>query len=134
MAGAALRGVLIGAAVLLAGAAAADEPVLPAPRPVATPMVWPLGFERPDPYAVWHNYAVDRQGRFRPLVSPSYGGLRYVATGEPYPWMAEHTQYVRPVVSSMATFAGPPQPPQPPLVIVEPAPVPRWAPMPYAEE
>src|SRR5262245_54962933 len=98
MAGAALRVVLVGAVALLAGAATAGEPVLPAPRPVVTPMVWPLGFERPDPYAVWQNYEVDRRGRFRPLVSPSYYGLRYVATGEPYPWLAEHQLSVRPQV------------------------------------
>jgi hypothetical protein len=131
MAGVALRGVLVGAAVLLAGAASAGEPVLPSPRPVVTPMVWPLGFERPDPYAVWQNYAVDRRGRFRPLVSTSYGGPHYVATGEPYPWMAEHPLSVRPQVSSAATFAGPAEPP---LVIVETAPTRGWERMPYAEE
>jgi hypothetical protein len=133
MTGAALRGVLAGAVVLLAGTAVAGEPVLPAPRPAWTPVMWPLGFERPDPYAVWQNYAVDRRGRFRPLVSTSYGGPHYVATGEPYPWMAEHPLAVRPQVSSAATFAGPPEPP---LVIVGPPPVPAqgWERMPYAEK
>jgi hypothetical protein len=140
MTGASIRGVLAGAVILLAGrATAADDPVLPAPRSVPTPaprlvptpIVWPLGFERPDPYAVWQNYAVDRQGRWRPRVSTSYGVPHYLATGEYYPWMAEHPLAVRPQVSSAATFAGPPEPP---LVIVMPAPVRGWERMPYADE
>ena len=117
MTGAALRGVLAGAVVLLAGTAVAGEPVLPAPRPAWTPVMWPLGFERPDPYAVWQNYAVDRRGRFRPLVSTSYGGPHYVATGEPYPWWQSHPTWMKPVMGNAATFDQ-----LPPLVIVLPPP------------
>jgi hypothetical protein len=99
--------------------------------------MWPLGFERPDPYAVWRNYAVDRQGKFRPLVVPSFDGLRYVETWEPYPWAAEHPRIVRPMVANGATFDGPRMSP---LVVVEmpleaaPAPATGWERMPYAEK
>ena len=131
MARAARRTVLVATMVMLGGVAAAGEPVLPAPRPVAAPVVWPLGFERADPYAAWQYYGVDRQGKWRPLVSRSYGEPRYVATGEPFPWAAEHPRYVRSQVSSQATFD---QPAAPPLVIVETIPTTGWERMPYAEK
>jgi hypothetical protein len=67
--------------------------------------VGPVGFVQPDPYAVWQNYGVDRFGRFRPLVAPSYDGLRYVSNGEPYPWWPSHPQYVTPRMGNPATFA-----------------------------
>ncbi len=127
-----LRAALAAVVLLLGGIALGGDPVLPAPRPVVTEMVWPLGFERPDPYAVWRTLAVDRQGRFKPLVVPSFDGLRYVATWEPYPWAAEHQRYVRPMVANGATFDGP----RLPIVEMAPeaAPVTGWERMPYAEK
>jgi hypothetical protein len=75
--------------------------------------------------AVWQNYAVDRRGRFRPLVAPIAGEFRYVGTGEPYPWWQSYPTWVTPMMGNPATFDQPA-----PLVIVEPEP----ALMPYAEK
>jgi hypothetical protein len=136
-----LRGALAGAVVLLGGLAAADEPVLPAPRPLVREIVGPVGFTRPDPYAVWQYYAVDRQGRFRPLVLPSYDVYRYAANGEPYPGAQSHPKYFTPMMGNPATFAGPT--PSRPLMFMDavpfvaPAPAPAvtgWERMPYAEK
>jgi hypothetical protein len=136
MTGAIFRVSLAGAVVMLGSGLRADEPVLPAPRPVATPVVIPMSFERPNPYAVWQNYAVDRHGYWKPLVAPSPDGLRYVATGEPYPWWKEHQRYFEPVVANPATFGGaqsrPILMPAPPPQAVPPAGA--WDRMPYAEE
>jgi hypothetical protein len=117
MAGLEFRGALVGALLMLAGSAWADEPVLPSPRPLRTEVVVPLSFVRPDPMAVWQNYDVDRRGRFRPLVAPIYGEFRYVATGEPYPWWQSHPTWMKPVMGNAATFDQ-----LPPLVIVLPPP------------
>jgi hypothetical protein len=134
MAGAAIRGALAGAVVLLGATAGADEPVLPPPRPVVREVPMPISFVRPDPYAVWQNYGVDRMGRFRPLVVPTYDGLRYAATGEPYPWLQNYPGNVKPMIANAATFDAPKPAP---LVIVMPAPAPvpapSWERMPYAE-
>lgn len=137
MTGAALRSALAGAVVMLGGPASAGEPVLPSPRPLAAEVVGPVGFVRPDPYAVWQNYGVDRSGRFRPLVAPSYDGLRYVYNGEPYPWWQGHPGNVTPMIGNAATFAGAPW--RPPLVMppapLLPAPtLTGWERMPYAEK
>jgi hypothetical protein len=135
MAGTALRGALAGAVVLLGGLASAGEPLLPPPRSVAPEvMVGPFSSVRPDPYAVWQNYGVDRTGHWRPLVVPTpYAGLRYVATGEPYPWWPNHPGIYRPWVANAATFGSPPafEP------LLAPAPLPvlppptGWERMPY---
>ncbi len=122
-----LGGVLAAAILVGAGMARADDP----PRP-PVPVVWPLGFTRPDPYAVWQNYAVDRQGKFRPLVAPFDDGLRYVANGEPYPWWQNHPRYFQPVIANAATFGDAPAWP---LLFVEDAPpATGWEKMPYAEK
>jgi hypothetical protein len=135
----ALRGALAGAVVMLGGLASAGEPLLPSPRPLVAEVVGPVGFVRPDPYAAWQNYGVDRSGRFRPLVAPSYGGLRYVYNGEPYPWWPNYPGSVTPTVANAATFAGAPA--QPPLLVLPPAPAvlpapspTGWERMPYAEK
>ncbi len=99
-------------------------------------MVVAPSFVRPDPYAVWQNYAVDRQGRWRPLVVPSYDGPRYAATGEPYPWWKEHQRSFEPVIANAATFGGPQPRPTfimaaPPPAVVSPAA--GWERMPYAD-
>ena len=60
--------------VFVLPAAAQDPPQddpLPPPRVVAQPIESPViltppAFVRPDRYAVWQNYGVDRRGRFRP--------------------------------------------------------------------
>jgi hypothetical protein len=136
MASAAFRGALAGAVMTLGGVAWAGDPVLPSPRPLVTEVVGPISYVRPDPYAVWQNYAVDRQGRFRPLVAP-YDGLRYVATGDPYPWWPEHPRYFAPTMANPATFGGP-QAPLSYLPVVPPPVVSShaagWERMPYAEE
>ena len=64
---------------------------LPPPRVVATEnaAVLPpptVGFMRTDRYAVWQNYAVDRQGHFRARVIQSPHGAYYHYNGKPYPW------------------------------------------------
>lgn len=133
MAHGALRFVLAGAVVMLGAAARADEPVLPSPRPLAAPaVVAPISFVRPDPYAVWQNYAVDRRGYFRPVVVPSFDGPRYRATGDPYPWWKEHPRYFDPVYANAATFGGP----APRALVMPAAPAPAWGweRMPYAED
>jgi hypothetical protein len=132
MATGAVRATAAVAVVLMCGVAVAADPLLPAPRPAPTMVMWPLGFEQPDPYAVWRTLAVDRQGRFKPLVVPSFDGLRYVATWEPYPWAAEHQRNVRPMVANAATFDQP----MPMIVEImpEPAPATGWERMPYAEK
>jgi hypothetical protein len=58
--------------------AAADPPIdmLPPPRPVPTAPVY-----------VWQNYAVDRSGRFAPLVVDSPNGFVYRYNGAPAPWV-----------------------------------------------
>ena len=103
--------------------------MLPAPRPLATEIVGPVSFVRPNPYAVWQNYAVDRSGHWRPLVVPSYDGPRYLATGDPYPWWKEHPRNFESVIANPATFGGPQARP-----ILIPAPVSMSARMPYADE
>ncbi|HEX5271781.1 MAG TPA: hypothetical protein VFW33_14890 [Gemmataceae bacterium] len=133
MAGTVLRVALAGAVVMVGAAARGDEPVLPAPRPLATKMVLPPpSFERPDPYAVWQNYAVDRRGYWRPLVAPSYDGPRYVATGDPYPWWKERPRYFEPVMANPAAFGG--ALPRPVLMAPPVIAAPGWERMPYAEE
>ncbi|HKI35347.1 MAG TPA: hypothetical protein VKA46_26045 [Gemmataceae bacterium] len=133
MAGAAVRGALAGAVVMLGGMTSAGEPL---PPPMMD-MRGPIGFVRPDPYAVWQDYGVDRRGRFRPLVAPSYDGLRYVGTGEPYPWWQNHPGWITPMVANPAAFGGPAPPALmmmgPPPVILPP-PAADWARMPYAEK
>jgi hypothetical protein len=136
MAGVALRGALAGAVVMLGGVACAADPVLPAPRPIVTEVAPPIRYIRPDPYAVWQNYGVDRTGRFRPLVVPFPDGeFRYMETGEPFPWWPNYSSRMRPMMGNPATFGGPA--PALPLMIVEPAPVIKpatgWERMPYAE-
>src|SRR5689334_969437 len=103
MAGTVLRGAVAGAVLMFGGVAWADDPALPAPRPLVTEVVGPIGYVRPNPYDVWQNYGVDRQGRFRPLVAPYYGEFRYVATGEPYPWWPNHPRYFTPMMGNPAT-------------------------------
>jgi hypothetical protein len=79
-------------------AAQPDSDVLPQPRPFFQavpaspgPMVpvyaSPL---RRNPYEVWQNYGVGRQGRFRPLVIYSPYGPYYRYNGQPYPWAPTH--------------------------------------------
>jgi hypothetical protein len=132
MATGAIRAAVAAIVVVAGGVAVAADPVLPAPRPAPTMVMWPLGFEQPDPYAVWRTLAVDRQGRFKPLVVPSFDGPRYVATWEPYPWAAEHQRNVRPMVANAATFDQP----RPIIVEIMPeaAPATGWERMPYAEK
>jgi hypothetical protein len=134
MIGMTLRAALAGAVVMMGTAAWADEPVLPSPRPLATEVVRPLSFIRPNPYAVWQNYAVDRTGHWRPLVVPSYDGPRYFATGEPYPWWKEHPRYFESIIANPATFGGPQGRPIIMPAVVIPAPAQTWARMPYAED
>jgi hypothetical protein len=130
----ALRVALAGAVVMVGAAARADDPVLPSPRPLAVQPVMPPSFVRPDPYAVWQNYGVDRRGYFRPMVVPSLDGPRYLATGDPYPWWKEHPRYFDQVYANAATFGGP----QPRPVVMTPvmpaAPAWGWERMPYAED
>jgi hypothetical protein len=125
----AFRVALAGAVVIIGAAARADDPVLPSPRPLAAQVVGPVSFVRPDPYAVWQNYAVDRRGYWRPLVVPSFDGPRYLATGDPYPWWKEHPRYFDQVYANAANFGGPQGRP-----VVMPAPASGWERMPYAEE
>jgi len=133
MTGTRFRGALAGAVLLGGGVVWAADPALPPPRPLIPQIVWPLGFTRPDPYAVWQNYAVDRQGKFRPLVAPFDDGLRYVATGEPYPWWQNHPRYFMPVIANAATFGQPAL--WSPLLLEEtPPPATGWERMPYAEK
>jgi hypothetical protein len=132
MSGVAFRGALAGAVVMIGTVAWADEPVLPSPRPLVTEVVGPISYVRPDPYAVWQNYAVDRRGYWRPLVVPSYDGPRYVATGDPYPWWQNHPRNFDPIIANAATFGGPQAPPTPLIVI--PTPAQGWERMPYAEK
>jgi len=124
---AAFRGI-VGVVVLWGAAARADEPVLPPPRAVPTEIRLPISYIRPNPYDVWQYYDVDRTGRFRPVVAPSYGGVRYLATGEPYPFWQNHPQWIKPQAGNPATFGGPSEPP----LFIQP--FRSWDRMPYADE
>jgi hypothetical protein len=128
----ALWAALAGAVVMLGAAARADDPVLPSPRPLAAPAYVPPSFVRPDPYAAWQNYAVDRRGYWRPMVVPSPDGPRYFATGDPYPWWKEHPRYFDQVYANTATFGGPA--PRAVIMPAVPAPAWGWERMPYAED
>jgi hypothetical protein len=141
-----MGGVLAGVVVMLGGMASADEPP-PMPLPPGPPpgMIGPIGgFVRPDPYAVWQNYGVDRRGHWRPLVLPYDDGLRYAATGEPYPFWQNHPRWITPMVANPATFGGPPThmmmgPPPAPLMmgpppVMMPPPAESGGRMPYAEK
>ena len=125
-----MRGICIGVVLLVGGMASAADPILPVPRPLPGQIVGPISYIRPNPYDVWQAYDVDRFGRFRPLVAPSYGGVRYVATGEPYPFWQNHPQWVKPVIGNRATFQGSTEPP----LLIGPAPAPEWYRMPYADK
>ena len=69
--------------------AAAD----PLPEPPSAPqpdspaiMLRPWG--RVSRYAVWQNYGVDIQGRFRPRVLYTPDGAFYYSNGQPFPWLS----------------------------------------------
>ncbi len=123
-----MRGVCIGVVLLVGGMVSAADPVLPAPRPLPGQIVGPIRYIRPNPYDVWQYYDVDHFGRFRPVVAPSYGGVRYLATGEPYPWWQNHPTWVKPVIANRATFGGAAELPL--LIQLAPA----WDRMPYADK
>lgn len=92
--------------VLVRPLPAADPPQetpLPAPRVVPhsgepVPIMLPPAFVRPDRYAVWQYYGVDRRGRFRPLVIGSPHGPYYLSTGKPYPFALLHSMNWLPYV------------------------------------
>jgi len=82
------RGFAAVLAGLLGTIAWADEPAKPEKAPAPKPVVEvPPAFCRPNRYAVWQYYDVDRQGRFRPLVINSPYGAYYLYNGEPYYWV-----------------------------------------------
>lgn len=50
----------------------------------------PLAGIRPDRYAVWQYYGVDRAGSFRPRVILTPEGAYYLYNGKCYPWVSTH--------------------------------------------
>jgi hypothetical protein len=79
-------------------------PIPPPPTVVILPQhpmgLPPVMYSRPSDYEVWQNLAVDRWGRFRPVViqSPYVDYYRY--NGKPYPWRPLHPEYVMPYVQN----------------------------------
>jgi hypothetical protein len=62
------------------------------PQVVEPPLpMLPPTFIRPNRYDVWQNYAVDRQGRFRPVVIGSAHGSYYLHNGKPFPFSSLHS-------------------------------------------
>jgi hypothetical protein len=87
---------------LSACAAAAGEPIAaprPEPEPSPPPYLVAPPIHRIDRYAVWQNYAVDRQGYFRPRVIDAPFGAYYYLDGKPYPWLYVHTLNIMPYAS-----------------------------------
>src|SRR2546430_642817 len=87
-----MRQTAIPAVILLtpgAGMSAAREP-LPAPTPIQPdpPAVVIRPWGRVSRYAVWQNYGVDLQGRFRPRVLYTPDGAFYYSNGQLYPWVS----------------------------------------------
>jgi hypothetical protein len=77
----------------------ADDEELPAPT-TATPIEHPTPiFFRINYSDVWQNYAVDRNGFWRPRVIYSPWGAYYRANGVAYPWAEIHGLY-------FTTYAG----------------------------
>lgn len=56
---------------------------MPAPQSLPVDVVYP-GYHRVSRYDVWQNYAVDRNGYFRPRVIYSPYGPYYRYNGEPF--------------------------------------------------
>lgn len=80
------------------------EDPLPPPRVVPQPagpvhVLTPPAFVRPDRYAVWQYYGVDRRGRFRPLVIGSPHGPYYLSTGKSYPYALLHSMNWLPYIA-----------------------------------
>ena len=102
------------ALLILGLSTAAAEPIAaPKPEPIAAPRPEPIAAPPPVPpayfvgppiiridrYAVWQNYAVDRQGYFRPRVIDSPYGAYYFVNGRPYPWATVHPLNFMPYAS-----------------------------------
>jgi hypothetical protein len=96
--------------ILLTTSSLAQEPVpiiLP-PAPVPLSMVEPRNpmglppviYTRRSDYEVWQNLAVDRYGRFRPVVIMSPYGDYYRYNGQPYPWRQLNPQNIMPYVQN----------------------------------
>ncbi len=81
----------LAASLPAAGDSPQDNP-LPPPRTLPPgSIVEPPSFLRPNRYDVWQYHAVDRYGRFRPLVIASPHGPYYLLTGKPYPYALLHS-------------------------------------------
>jgi hypothetical protein len=63
-----------------------------------------------NPYEVWQYYAVDRSGRFRPVVVPTSDGYRYGYNGAPYPWASNYPNSYSRSISQAANFVEKPDP------------------------
>ncbi len=92
------RGMIVAGILLLGELAWAGEP---------TPLMLPPSR---NPYDVWQNYAVDRSGRFRPVVIPTADGFRYGYNGAPYPWASSYQQSYARSISQAANFVEKPDP------------------------
>ncbi len=76
---------------MLTFAAAGGEPVpVPPWEPSPPPYFLPQPIHRIDRYAVWQDYAVDRQGYFRTRVIDTPYGAYYHFNGKPYPFLYLH--------------------------------------------
>ena len=75
-----------------------------------------LPYVRRSQYAVWQNWAVDREGFFKPLVIYSPYGAYYAGNGKPFPWAATLQYEWMPKVVDAVPFrpAIPTVPPPPP--------------------
>ena len=123
------RAVIASGILLLAEVAWAGEPT--------PPMLPPSR----NPYDVWQYYAVDRSGRFRPVVVPTADGFRYGYNGAPYPWASNYPGSYARSISQAANFLEKPDPilvMPPSTIIVAPATptvwdTSSWDRMPYAK-
>ena len=91
-------------AILLAGLCVglsrAGEPLPePTPEPAPLPYVEVRPWGRVNRYAVWQNYAVDRQGYFRPRVIYTPDGAFYYYDGRPYLFLSTHPLNFMPYAS-----------------------------------
>jgi hypothetical protein len=72
--------------------------VQPAPPLVVRPAMPHYSYPRVSRYEVWQNVAVDRYGRFRPVVTYTPFGSYYRYNHEPFPWVStynwEFTPYI----------------------------------------
>jgi len=88
------------ASALCVGLSTAGEPLPePTPEPAPLPYVEVRPWGRVNRYAVWQNYGVDLQGRFRPRVIYTPDGAFYYYNGQPYRYLSTHPLIFMPYAS-----------------------------------